>query len=97
MYARLTRVTTAPERVNEIEPIVREHVLPTAQQMAGFRGMYAMVDHQSGTALSLTLWESEEALARSEEAADRLRSDAAARGGAEITAVERYEVILQPD
>ena len=97
MFARLTRITADPTRVDEFEPIVREQVLPAAQQMAGFQGMYAMVDRQSGTALSFTLWESEEAMQASEEAANRLRSDSAARGGADIAAVERYEVILQPD
>jgi heme-degrading monooxygenase HmoA len=97
MFARLTRITADPARVDEFEPIVREQVLPAAQQMAGFQGMYAMVDRQSGTALSFTLWESEEAMRASEDAANRLRSDAAARSSGDIAAVERYEVILQPD
>jgi heme-degrading monooxygenase HmoA len=97
MFARLTRITAAPDRVDQFEPIVREQVLPAAKQMAGFRGMYAMIDRQGGNALSFTLWESEEAMRTSEAAADRLRSESAAQGGAEIEAVERYEVILQPD
>ena len=97
MFARLTRISADPARVDEFEPIVREQVLPAAQQMAGFQGMYAMVDRQSGTALSFTFWESEEAMRASEEGANRLRSEAAARGSAEVVAVEHYEVILQPD
>jgi heme-degrading monooxygenase HmoA len=97
MFARLTRITADPARVDEFEPIVREQVLPAAQRMAGFQGMYAMVDRQSGTALSFTLWESEEAMRASEDAANRLRSESAAKSGADIAAVERYEVILQPD
>jgi len=97
MFARLTRITADPARIDEIAPIVRDQVLPAAQQMAGFRGMYAMVDRQSGTSLSFTLWESEAAMQASEEAANRLRSDASTRGGASIAAVERYEVILQPE
>jgi len=96
MFARLTRTTFDPARIEQIESIVRDQVLPAAQQMAGFQGMYAMVDWQSGTSLSFTLWESEEAMRASEDAVNRLRSDAAAQGGAEIAAVERYEVILQP-
>jgi hypothetical protein len=40
--------------------------------------MYAMVDRHSGISLSFTLWESEEAMHASEDAANRMRSDAAA-------------------
>jgi heme-degrading monooxygenase HmoA len=81
MFARLTRLSGTPERVAEVETIVREQVLPAAQQLAGFRGLYAMVDRQCGAALSFTLWESEEAMRASEAAANRLRADTAAEGG----------------
>ena len=97
MFARLTRTTFDPNRLDDLEPLVREQVLPATQQMAGFQGMYAMVDRETGTGLTFSLWESEAAMRASEAAADQVRSDAAASADAEIVAVERYEVIVQPD
>lgn len=42
-------------------------LLPTAQRSGGFDGMYVLVDRESGNALTLTLWESREAMQASEE------------------------------
>ncbi len=55
-----------------------------------------LVDRQDGTSISITLWESEEAMRASEEAADQLRSDAAGAAEAQIASVERCEVVLTP-
>ena len=92
MFARVTRITADPARIDEIEPIVREQVFPAAQQMAGFRGMWAMVDRQSGTSLSFTLWESEEAMRASEAFCSQSQVRTSATTGAEVT-TERFEVI----
>jgi heme-degrading monooxygenase HmoA len=97
MFARVSRLTGSPDRIDEVTRIAREQVVPAAKKMDGFKGMYAMVDRQSGATLSFTLWENEEAMRASESAADRLRSDSAASGGASIASVERYEVVVQPD
>jgi hypothetical protein len=43
--------------------------------------------------VAITLWESEDALRESEEAANKLRSDTSSAGGAEIVSVERFEVV----
>ncbi len=59
--------------------------------------MYVLADRESGTALSITLWESREALQISEEQADRSRQDAARSGGGSVVGVERYEVLLSPE
>jgi len=97
MFARVTRTTFAPNRLDDLEPVVREQVLPAFQQIAGFRGLWAMADRQNGTGLTFTLWESEEAMRASEAAADQVRSAAAASADAEVVAVERYEVVFQTD
>jgi heme-degrading monooxygenase HmoA len=54
-----------------------------------------MGDRETGKLVSVTLWESEEALRASEEAADQLRADAADRTGGAIASVERFEVFAQ--
>ena len=65
--------------------------------MDGFEGVYYLVDRQSGKALTIILWESEEAMRASEEEANRLRSESAESAGATVENVERYEVAISPE
>ncbi len=60
--------------------------------MDGFKGVVGLLDRQSGKSLSITLWESEEALRQSEEEANRVRREAAEASRETIEDVERYEV-----
>jgi heme-degrading monooxygenase HmoA len=73
---------------------VREQVIPAAREMKGFQGMLALADRNTGKLVGITLWESEEALRQSEDAANQLRVGAASAGGAQIVSVERFEVVL---
>jgi heme-degrading monooxygenase HmoA len=59
--------------------------------------MYILVDRESGNALSLTLWESRDAMEASEQQADSSRQDAARSSGGSVAKVERYEVALSPE
>ncbi|HYZ76206.1 MAG TPA: hypothetical protein VE596_02420 [Gaiellaceae bacterium] len=58
----------------------------------GFSHAYFMVDRDSGKGMSITIWNSEEALLASAAKADELRSKGAAAGGAEIESVQHYEI-----
>jgi heme-degrading monooxygenase HmoA len=94
MHARVSTLEGPPEQVNELGRIASEWVAPSLTQMDGFRGILALADRQSGKVQLVTLWESEEALRQSEEAAEQLRGDTARAAGGEIAGVERYEVVL---
>ena len=94
MFARVSTLQGDPARVDEATTHVRERVVSDARQLAGNRGMLAMVDRASGKMMSVTFWETEEAMRASEEAADRLRGDAAAALEEDIVGVDRYEVVL---
>ncbi len=97
MFARVSTLRGPADKIDEGIRHVRENVLPRAEQLDGYKGAYLLVDRDSGTSVSVTLWESEEAMRASEEAADRLRSNAAEGTGAEIASVERYEVAISPE
>jgi hypothetical protein len=71
-----------------------EHVLPALRQQDGFSGALVLVERASGKVLGLTLWESEQAMSTTEEAAYWLRVFSAEAAGGMITEVERYEVIF---
>jgi heme-degrading monooxygenase HmoA len=62
------------------------------EAIEGFSRAYFMVDRENGKGLSITVWESEEALNASAAKADELRSRGAEAGGATIESVEHYEI-----
>ena len=52
-----------------------------------------LIDRSSGKALTITVWESEEALQSSVEAANRIRGSAADAAGVSILDVSHYELV----
>lgn len=69
-------------------------LLERAEALTGFKGMYYMVDRASGSAMSVTLWDSEDDLQASIEAANQIRTEEAAADGSEILGVAHYEVAV---
>lgn len=94
MHARVSTFQGSPGGLDASAQNVREQVLPAVRQIDGFRGLIALADRQSGKGVSITLWESEEAVRASEEAANRLRTEGAGAGGDDIVSVERFEVTV---
>jgi heme-degrading monooxygenase HmoA len=78
MFARVTTLQGAPDRVEDGIRAVREQVIPAAKEMRGFKGILALADRSTGKMLGITLWDSEDSMRESEEAANLLRSDSAA-------------------
>jgi heme-degrading monooxygenase HmoA len=58
------------------------------------RASLSVGDRSTGKSITLTFWESEEAMRASEEAADKLRQQAASEVQEEIAGVERFEVYI---
>jgi len=95
MWVRVSRFEGgSAEQFDEGMRYLEEHVLPAARQMAGWKGVLSISSGDRSKGMTLTFWESEEALTDSEEAVNRLRGQAAEAGGDTITGVERYEVVL---
>ncbi len=94
MFARVSTFTGTSDQVDEAVRQVREDTLPRLEQLDGYRGAYLLVDRESGKSLAVTLWESEEAMSASEEAANTLRSEVADAFGTQMVGVERYEVAV---
>ncbi len=92
MFARVSTYEGPPDRMQEGISHARERILPAVRNIAGFSGVLFLADRETGKALSITLWESEQAMRDSEEEASRLRSESAEAGGETIAGVERYEV-----
>ncbi len=72
-----------------------EGVRAALEEMQGNQGGLLLVNPDGGKAITITLWESEEALRASEEQANQMRQQAAGSAGMTISSVEPYEVALE--
>ena len=106
MFANVSTYQGPPDQIDEGIRYAQENIVPTLQEVEGFEGIYLLVERQSGKVLTVTLWESEEALRASEEEAKQLRSEHRGRwdqvptaeaGGQEVAGVEGYEVAISPE
>jgi heme-degrading monooxygenase HmoA len=94
VHARVTTLEGPPDNLDRAAQHVREQLLPQLREQEGFKGFIALGDRQSGKLLGVVLWESEDALRTSEEAASRMRDESAEAIGDTIGGVERYEVTV---
>ena len=93
MYARVTSLSGSPADVDAGIANFRDVVVPFARDDGN--GAILLVDRQTGKAIAIALWETEEALKASDERANALRADAAQEmGAAQQPSVERYEVAV---
>jgi len=95
VFARITTFYTADPSPHW-EPELIHRLMVRAQevlrQMNGYKGSYAFIDRQSGKAIAITLWESEEAMQRTEEALRPLRKELAEGLSGNTVDLEHYEV-----
>jgi heme-degrading monooxygenase HmoA len=94
MFARVSTFEGPPETVDEGIRAVREKVIPVVRGLDGYRGLLTLVDRSTGRAVGITLWETEDAMHQSEEAASEVRGESADAGGGRIAHVERFEVMV---
>ena len=71
-----------------------ESVTDDFEQLDGLSHAYVLVDRSGDKAMSITVWETEEALTASAAKADEIRKQGAAAGGGSIESVEHYEIGL---
>jgi heme-degrading monooxygenase HmoA len=91
MWARVSSYGGNPEQGGAAAAQMPEEEL---RAMTGFEGAYLLIDRESGRAMTVTLWESEDALRQSEERANQLRAQVAQDLGATgAPTVDRYEVV----
>jgi heme-degrading monooxygenase HmoA len=86
----------AEERVAELsEDVVQEQLLGTLKAIPGFTGAYFCLDHPSGRAVSVTLWETEDALTTSERAVGEVAQAASEVRIPNPSSVETFEVVYR--
>ena len=93
MHARVSTYEGEPDRLVQGFDSVRGALT----EMDGFAAAYFLVDRDGGRGMSITLWDSEEALNTSVERADQMRQQATDQAGGSIRSVDHYEVALVED
>ncbi len=93
LFARVARYRIPASRFGEVVPAFRESI-EGLRDLEGLSGGYLVVDPENYTALTLTLWESREALQSSEMRAVRLRGQAVEAVEGEIVSVDTGEVAI---
>ncbi|MDP8947621.1 MAG: antibiotic biosynthesis monooxygenase [Actinomycetota bacterium] len=94
MFARVSEFEARPEQLDEMKREGVEHVLPALKIQKGFGGGLVLGDRRTGKVLAVALWESEQAMDATEEAAHWLRAFGAESAGGMLKGVERYEVFF---
>src|SRR5688500_18367464 len=95
-HARVTRIEGSADRLDDMTSQFEERTLPVLQGLDGYKGYVLLGDRQSGAAMAVTYWESEDALRASEDAVKEERERAAATAEASSSpTIERYEVLAQ--
>lgn len=88
MYARATTLRASPGDVQQQIDHYQEGI-QSVREISGNRGAFLLVDRSAGKAISVTLWESDEAMQASRKRADELRQQAQESPG---ESVDEYEV-----
>lgn len=92
MFARIGTWRGTPEELERWIVRSRDEVLPGVRQQPGIAAAYCFLDRERGTGLTITIWESEEAMRASEQFRAGTQAGTSAASGASVT-TDRYEVI----
>lgn len=92
MFARTSSWTGSPEALERWAEQVEASVRPFVLGLEGNVGAFFLIDRAGRRALTLTLWESEEAAQASDEAAEQSRARTIDATGVELVERGRYEV-----
>ena len=92
MYARVTRYHADEDTSQLLEGF--QETIGALQIVAGFSHGYFMVDPKTSEAISMTVWETEEAMNESTASAEERRRQRMESGHASVVSVDTYEIGL---
>ena len=93
MFARTSEWTGSPEALENWCGHVASTVKGFVQDLPGNAGALFFIDRDAGTALTVTVWDSEEAAAATDRFADQSRASTVAATGVALVAQRGYEVV----
>ena len=94
MVSRVNFLEADPDRIDDVARVVREVVHPGISSEPGYVGYIVLGNRESGSALGVTLWESDAAQEASDAKARQIRPRVEEATGGTMRAVERYDVLF---
>jgi hypothetical protein len=95
MFARTSTWSGSPEALQDWADHATSKVKGFVEGLPGNAGVVFLIDRDSGTALTLTLWDSQGAAMATDRFAEQSRATTVAATGAELVAQGRYEVVAR--
>jgi heme-degrading monooxygenase HmoA len=95
MHLRITEVTVAPARVDELAEVLSNKTLPMVRELDGWQGVLCAADRATGKSNIVSMWASKEALEASEDPIASIRSETVDALDAELRGVSRAEVVRE--
>ena len=94
MHARVSTIVGSPDQAEAGINDFKENVGPWIKANGGLGGIL-LIDRETGKAIAITLWDDEDMMRRSEEAANEHRRRVTDEmQGSQYPTVERYEVAV---
>lgn len=95
MFARTSTWSGSAEALQDWSEHATNKVKSVVEGLPGNAGVVFLIDRDSGTALTLTLWDSQDAAEATDQFADQSRASTVAATGTELVAQGRYEVVAR--
>jgi heme-degrading monooxygenase HmoA len=95
MFARTSTWSGSPEALQSWSDNAVSKVMDFVAGLPGNAGAVFLVDRDGGTALTLTLWDSEDAARATDQFAEQSRAATVAATGTELVARGSYEVVAR--
>jgi heme-degrading monooxygenase HmoA len=93
MFARTSTWSGSPQALQKWADNALTKVKGFVEGLPGNEGVMFLVDRDGATALTLTLWDSEDAAAATDQFAEQSRAATVAATGTELVARGSYEVV----
>jgi len=93
MFARTSTWSGSPEALQKWADSAVNEVMGFVKGLPGNAGVMFLIDCDHGTALTLTLWDSEAAASATDQFAEQSRAATVAATGTELVARGSYEVV----
>jgi hypothetical protein len=93
MVARTSTWSGSPEALDKWETHVKDQVSGFVANLPGNAGATFFIDRAAGTAMTLTLWDTEEAAAETDKFADQSRASTIEATGIELVDRGAYTVV----
>ena len=94
MVSRVNFLETTPDRIDDVARTVREVVHPGISGEPGYVGYIVLGDRDSGNALGVTLWATDEARKSSDAKARTIRPRVEQGTGGTMREVRQYDVLF---